>query len=176
MFYLQDDSVVFTASVDSTLVVNHESQIDRLKIEVETLKAKQSEKDEEIVLLRLEKELMVTEVRKALHKRKSQDSKEGQIPLQTHTLLGKNELETAAEEKDRLAKCHKKNISEIQSFQDELLRKGSEVKQVTDNSETAIKLHVKEIENLKAKYSEEFGRLQGESLRGQQEKKLRLQT
>ena len=174
MFYLQDDSVVFTASVDSTLVVNHESQIDRLKIEVETLKAKQSEKDEEIVLLRLEKELMVTEVRKALHKRKSQDSKEGQIPLQTHTLLGKNELETAAEEKDRLAKCHKKNISEIQSFQDELLRKGSEVKQVTDNSETAIKLHVKEIENLKAKYSEEFGRLQGESLRGQQEKETEI--
>ena len=85
--------------------------------------------------------------------------------MQTHKLHGKNELETAAEEKDRLATCHEENISEIKSVQDELLRKGSEVKQVTDNSKTAIKLHVKEIE---------IGRLQGESLQGQHKEETEI--
>ena len=164
-FYLQDDVVLFTASVDSTLVVNHECQIDQLKKEIENLTAKQNEKDIEMASLHREKELMVTEVRKALHKHKSQDSKEEQTPMQTHKLHAENVLETAAEEKDRLAKCHEENISEIKSVQDELLRKSSEVKKVTDNSKTAIKLHVKEIE---------IGRLQGESLQGQHEEETEI--
>ena len=108
---------------------------------------------------------MVTEVREALYK--SQDARKGQTSPQ-------NELETAAEEKDRLTKCHEENISEIKSVQNKLLRMGSEVKQVTDNSETAIKSLLKEIDSLKAIFGNEIGHLQGESLRCQHEKETEI--
>ena len=146
--------------------------------EIETLTAKQSEKDKEIATLRLEKVQLVLQVREALDKLTLQEPGK----LQIHELHYESELENAHEEDARIEASHKKNLdyimstkAELESLQTKLKQIESEVQQLTKENKIA-KEKYDEIKSLQAKDTEEVNHNKDEKLQSEHETRNEIEN
>ena len=142
-----------------------------MKEEIETLKAKQSQKDQKIATLQLEKAQLVVQVREALDK---QTLLEHDIQ-QTHEPHDESELETAQEEDARIEASHKKNIddimsrkAELESLQEQLKQVECEVQNLTENKKAKEK-YDEEYKLMQAEHTEEINHVKYENKRSEHE-------
>ena len=188
------DPKIWTTSVDSTVVVmSPESDLDMLRKEIKTLKAKLTEKDETISNLESESEQGLTKLQEVSELKEKFEALKGQrdekiaklereqvqIVSEVQRALRQQQpqeegynivdykLEMLQDAKVQAVAQHGKNLAEIQSIQRELQEKFDEVKQLNETSERAEVL-------LKAEHSSKIAQL--ENKRKEDERKKDEET